>query len=66
MQLKLHSEIETTIRQTSIPFEFQNLYRIKMSRDLSSSLYIYHFSTVVDFLSEKYSDSTGYRNSWDQ
>ena len=29
-----------------------------------SSLYIYHFSTVVDFSSEKYSGSTGHRNSW--
>ena len=29
-----------------------------------ASLYIYHFSTVVNFPSEKYSDSTGYRNSW--
>ena len=25
-------------------------------------LYIYHFSTVVDFSSEKYSGSTGHRN----
>ena len=31
-----------------------------------TSLYIYHFSTVVDFLSEKYSGSTGHRNSWYQ
>ena len=30
------------------------------------SLYIYHFSTVVDFSSEKYSGSTGHRNSWYQ
>ena len=29
-----------------------------------SSLYIYHFSTVIDFSSEKYSGSTGHRNSW--
>ena len=29
-----------------------------------SSLYIYHFLTVVDFSSEKYSGSTGHRNSW--
>ena len=26
-------------------------------------LYIYHFSIVVDFSSEKYSGSTGHRNS---
>ena len=31
-----------------------------------SSLYIYHFSTVIDFSSEKYSGSTGHRNSWYQ
>ena len=28
-----------------------------------ASLYIYHFLTVVDFSSEKYSGSTGHRNS---
>ena len=31
-----------------------------------ASLYIYHFSTVVDCSSEKYSGSTGHRNSWYQ
>ena len=31
-----------------------------------ASLYSYHFSTVVDFSSEKYSGSTGHRNSWHQ
>ena len=29
-----------------------------------ASLYIYHFLTVIDFSYEKYSGSTGYRNSW--
>ena len=29
-------------------------------------LYIYHFSTVIDFPSEKHSGSTGHRNSWYQ
>ena len=29
-------------------------------------LYIYHFSTVINFSSEKYSSSTGHRNSWYQ
>ena len=29
-----------------------------------TSLYIYHCTTVVDFSSEKYSGSTGLRNSW--
>ena len=33
---------------------------------LNVSLYIYHFSTVVDFSSEKYSGSTGHRSSWYQ
>ena len=31
-----------------------------------ASFYIYHFSTVVDFSSEKYSGFTGHRNSWYQ
>ena len=31
-----------------------------------ASLYIYHFSTEIDFSSEKYSGSTGHRNSWYQ
>ena len=31
-----------------------------------TSLYIYHFSTVIDFSSEEYSGSTGHRNSWYQ
>ena len=31
-----------------------------------ASLYIYHCSTVADFSSEKYSGSTGHRNSWYQ
>ena len=30
------------------------------------SLYIYHFSTVIDFLSVKHSGSTGHRKSWYQ
>ena len=33
--------------------------------ELESS-YIYHFSTVIDFSSEKYSGSTRHRNSWYQ
>ena len=32
----------------------------------SASLYVYHFSTVVGFSSERYSDSTGHRNSCHQ
>ena len=31
-----------------------------------ASLYIHHFSTVVDFSSKKYSGSTGHRNLWYQ
>ena len=31
-----------------------------------ASLYIYHLSTVINFSSEKYSGSTGHRNSWYQ
>ena len=29
-------------------------------------IFFYHFSTVIDFSSEKYSGSTGHRNSWYQ
>ena len=37
-----------------------------IGKKISASLYIYHFSTVIDFSSEKYSGSTGQRNSWYQ
>ena len=30
----------------------------------NASSYIHHFSTVIDFKSEKYSGLTGQRNSW--
>ena len=39
---------------------------LSLSRWCIASLYIYHFSTVADFSSEKYSNSTGHRNSWYQ
>ena len=42
-------------------------YNVRKSKKLSLYiLIIYHFSTVVDFSSEKYSGSTGHRNSWSQ
>ena len=31
-----------------------------------ASLYIDHFSAVIDFSSERFSDTTGHRNSWYQ
>ena len=31
-----------------------------------ASFYIYHFSSVIDFLSERYIVSTGHRYSWYQ
>ena len=37
-----------------------------ISNQSNQSLYIYHFSTVIGFSSEKYSGSTGHRNSWYQ
>ena len=37
--------------------------KLKNKNSLVVSLYVYHFSTVVDFSSEKYSGSTGHRNS---
>ena len=36
------------------------------AQQICSSLLFYHFSTVIDFSSEKYSGSTGHRNSWYQ
>ena len=40
--------------------------RIYLSSWCIALLYIHHFSTVVDFSSEKYSGSTGHRKSWYQ
>ena len=39
---------------------------LSLSNWCIASLYIYHFSTVIDFSSEKYSGSTGHRKSWYQ
>ena len=39
---------------------------LSISSWCTASLYIYHFSTVIDFSFEKYSGSTGHRNSWYQ
>ena len=39
---------------------------VSLSSWCIASLYIYHFSTVIDFSSEKYSGSTGHRNSFHQ
>ena len=39
---------------------------LSLSRWCIASLYIYHFSSVIDFLSEKYIGSTGHRYSWYQ
>ena len=36
---------------------------LSLSSGCFASLYIYHFSTVIDFLSEKYSGSIRHRNS---
>ena len=43
---------------------YQNTIHYKEREN--ASLYIYHFSTVIDFSSEKYSGSTGHRNCWYQ
>ena len=40
--------------------------RLLMLKQSASSLYIHHFSTVIDFSSKKYSGSTGHKNSWYQ
>ena len=40
--------------------------KLSLSSWCIASLYIYHFSTVIDFSSEKYSGSTGHRKSWYQ
>ena len=50
-----------TIDLLDMAFISQNLAK----HDIQS-LYIYHFSTVIDFPSEKYSGSTGHRSSWYQ
>ena len=39
---------------------------LSLSSWFMASLYICHYSIVIDFPSEKYSGSTGYRNSWYQ
>ena len=39
---------------------------LSLSSSCIASLYFYHFSTVIDFSSEKYSGSIGHRNSWYQ
>ena len=56
----LHSrENDTSMTcECSFPISFQFIQFI--------SLYISHFLTVIDFSSEKYSGSTGHRNSWYQ
>ena len=39
---------------------------LSLSSSCIASLYIYHFSTVIVFSSEKYCGSAGHRNSWYQ
>ena len=40
--------------------------KLSLSSWCIASIYNYHFSTVIDISSEKYSGSTGHRNSWYQ
>ena len=68
------------VRLNSLPMDYKasalaiDLYNSEAiaGKELSLSswciafLYIYHFSTVIDFSSEKYTGSTGDRNSWCQ
>ena len=64
---------ETRTRNPSVTLAIE-LYSSKAvaEKELSlsswciASLYIYNFSTVIDFSSEKYNGSTGHRNSWYQ
>ena len=66
-------ELATPRLQTACSFAIE-IYSSKAiaGKELSlfswciTSLYFYRFSTVIDFSSEKYSDSTGHRNSWYQ
>ena len=59
-------------KPSALAIELQELNKAIAGKELSlsswciASLYIYHFSTVIDFSSEKYSGSTGHRNSWYQ
>ena len=57
-------------KQSALAIQLNNLIaaiagkELRLSSWCIASLYIYHFSTVVDCSSEKYSGSTGHRNSW--
>ena len=61
----------SVINQILLPIELTSSKDIA-GKELSlsgwciASIYIYHFSTVVNFSSGKYSGSTGHRNSWYQ
>ena len=56
----------TTTRGLDAYDEGDNGFQRVLSNMIDGSLYIYHFSTEIDFSSEKYSGSTGHRNFWYQ
>ena len=59
------------LQASALAIELYNLKAIA-GKELSlsswciASLYIYHFSTVIDFSSEPYNGSTGHKKSWCQ
>ena len=55
-----NSDVEYAVRSFVLLLS-QSLLLLALQMRISS-LYIYHFSTVVDFSSKKYSGSTGHRN----
>ena len=63
----LHPVITSSTFQGSVFWTLALSYKAGLANLTDvSSLYIYHFSTVIDFSSEKYSGSTGNRNYWYQ
>ena len=63
--VELTSSSETPNHVVFQPISEQAKYGASgiLKRTRKASLYIYHFSTVIDFSFEKYSGSTGHRNS---
>ena len=64
--VRLEQVIELTSSEALTSSKATAGKELSLSSWYIASLYIYHFSTVVDFSSEKYSGSTRYRNSWYQ
>ena len=77
VKLKIHADSKTRTRNPSVINPSALATELASSKAIAgkelslsswciASLYIYHFSTVIDFSSEKYNGSTGHSNSWYQ